>query len=214
MSGAGILSDLELAELCQAIYESPSPVSWDKEYISPLFSHAALKRINGVAYVVRRGSRSPEDWYRDLGFWPMRCPPLNTHVHGGIIAGVLWTFDQIEADIGDDPFVLTGHSLGAGEAILQGGLMIAAGKHPQAVVAFEPPRVAFKSLCDPDRTRCYRNRADPVPEVPVFEIPLVGCYVPEKPFIALDGPADPADTSPLREHHITCVIAGLKALAH
>jgi hypothetical protein len=205
-----MLTDIDRAELCAAIYQDPSPVTWDKEYESPL-GHAALKRIDGINRIVRRGSKDPIDWYRDFIALPREFPPLGW-VHPGILAGVLWTFKEMEADLGSDPYELLGHSLGGGEIIGQAGLMIARGHPPQLVVAFEPPRVAFRSLCDHTRTRTYRNLDDPVTEVPDLEIPFEGRYVPEMAFIGLAGKPSVYDTSPLRAHHIGCVIAGLRAL--
>jgi Lipase (class 3) len=208
-----MISDLELAWLCGALYQEPSPVAWDKEYASPLFGHAALFVKGGVKYLVRRGSKDPMDWYRDFVALPREFPPLGTYVHPGIVAGVLWTFKEIEADLAGGPYVVAGHSLGGGEGVVLGGLMTARGHAPEAVVAFEPPRVAFKSLCDPATMRTYKNLQDWVPDVPDLSIPFLGHYVIEKPFIELDGPPSPLDQGKFRFHHITCVIEGLEKIA-
>ena len=97
-------------------------------------------------------------------------------VHGGIYAVLLSIWPKMwEAIQKDDKFALTGHSLGAGCAVLATALTVALGKPPVRAAFFAPPRVGFKKmhdLVDQVSTSAYRNANDPVTDVPFRAVPF------------------------------------------
>ncbi len=97
-------------------------------------------------------------------------------VHGGIYAALMSIWPAMwETMRRDDKVALTGHSLGAGCAVLATALMVALGKPPICAAFFAPPRVGFKKvhrLVDQVPTAAYRNGNDPVTDVPFRARPL------------------------------------------
>ena len=102
-------------------------------------------------------------------------------VHGGIYAVRASVWDPmltaIRADVSaGTPVALTGHSLGAGCAVLATALLVAQGIYPIRAAFFAPPRVGFKKMHDlvdlVVANAAYRNGNDPVTDVPFRAVPF------------------------------------------
>jgi hypothetical protein len=206
-----VLSDLDIAECCLALYGDPPTGKWDWVWPTRI-GFAGKFSDGGVEYLIHRGSQDPADWWVDLDAVPVDWPPLG-YVHRGMLGDVLWTEKQIADGLGART-VMAGHSLGGGLAVLRGALLRALGRPPEAVVIFEPPRVAFRSLLSgvvsagtrPVPVRAYQNETDVVTSVPPYP------YVDETAFTHLSVGAAPGDDTLFRFHHLPLVIEGLKLL--
>lgn len=117
------------------------PGTWD--HLIPVDGcYTAIKRIDGISYVMFRGSTTFRDWIDDFDHFaiPFNDPILGD-VHPGARDGVLTVNDQINAMLGDDcQVVIVGHSLGAMHAALYAGYRVAADLPVEALVMFGEPR--------------------------------------------------------------------------
>jgi pimeloyl-ACP methyl ester carboxylesterase len=194
------MTDLALAQLCQALYASAAPAM-----------------AAGIAYEVTdsviccRGSQVTEDWIRDFAVLP-RWTRLGV-VHAGFWAGML---DLYAAVKGVTNPVIVGHSLGAAHARLLAGLFILDGKPVRDLVAFASPRPAFANLRRVIEKggaphRSYRFSNDPVPTVP-FEIPFLPdalTWQHTEPWTKLAGTTGDENLDPLRDHAIANYVTAL-----
>ena len=99
--------------------------------------------FNTIAF---EGTTDWQEWMVD--FFASQIPviehPTLGFVHAGFLLNVQAVFGGIVKELGAlgwPPFYVTGHSKGAGEAILAAGLLKVLGHPPLAVRAYEPPRV-------------------------------------------------------------------------
>ena len=194
-----MIAPLELAKLCQSIYQTDQ--GWDHYWAYDKVV-VALKRSEQGDIIVLRGSQALIDWGRDLAAIPEHHGALGL-VHAGFIAGMDDVFAEVQAAITGRP-IITGHSLGAARAMLLAGLFVAAGKPPQQIAAFGCPRPGGKQLRDMicgsgTLIMSQRNEADPVTYVPF--LPNIFYHVIE-PF-EVHGGAVPGDASIFREHSIS-----------
>ena len=103
-------------------------------------------------------------------------------LHAGFYAAALAAMPFIKYRINGEPFVLCGHSLGAAQALLIGGLLIDDKIPPLKIAAFAPPRVGGEQFVNVVKslTSAYRYADDPVPLVPIWtpqfpykQVPLI-----------------------------------------
>lgn len=136
-----MLTITAICDLYAYLYTSlPVPAgTWD--HIIPVDgAYAAIKRVDGIDYVMFRGSRTFLDWIDD--FDDMAIPVSDAilgPVHPGFRIGVQQVKDQIDALVGEH-VVIVGHSLGAGHAALYAGYRVASAKSVDAVIMFGEPR--------------------------------------------------------------------------
>lgn len=202
-----MISDRVLAGLCADSYDNS--IVWDHIYPETDISlvWAAIKKIDNTDVIVFRGSVTPEDWFQDF-----QAVPIYHNLLGGVEKGFLEGLDEIYAKvslvIGKNPIV-TGHSLGAARACIFGGLLAATNNPPAATVGFGCPRPGYDKLTEilePIPVRLYRNRYDPVTEVPV-PVPLLCPWQHPRYLIHLSVP--PLDDGVLADHNITLYQAGV-----
>lgn len=126
-------------------------------------------------------------------------------VHGGIQAVLMSVWPKMwSAMQGDEKIAVTGHSLGAGCAILATAMMVALGRPPIMAAYFAPPRVGFKKmnrLVDQVPTAAYRNGNDPVTDVPFRARPF--WLYEQRPLLRGGEPCRP----PWDAHHIDRYVA-------
>lgn len=205
-----IIPHVDLAAFCSAVYYDAK--SWD-HYAETEGVVVGHKRLNGSVDVLAfRGSLVVEDWMRDLDEMPVDHPLLG-HVHKGFLAGMDATFEAVQPWLGSW-VVLTGHSLGAARAWVMAGLMAARKRPPNQVTVFGSPRPGFAKLAGMIQSSgsvitSYRNRLDPVTEVPF----LLGLYEHPAPLVQLHGMPGKMDLTPFRDHHCNLYIDGLAELA-
>lgn len=199
-----MLTDLAAAKLCQAVYAGNSSI-WDK-WIEAGGITVGIKQDAVCTIVVFRGSANGEDWLRDLDEFPEEHPILG-HVHSGFLEGMDAFYAVLRPFLHGNVY-LTGHSLGAAHACILAGLMR---DYPllQRVILFGCPRPGFAHLKRLVTAVCgsiasYRNRSDPVPEVPY----LLGLYKHVVEPTQLMSPTDPFN--PALEHSIDLYVQALQ----
>lgn len=138
----------QICDLYAWLYTSlPTPAGmWD--HLIPVDgAYAGIKKVDGIDYVMFRGSTTFMDWMQDFQDFalPKNDPTLGP-LHNGFRSGVLMIKDQIDALVENPVFV--GHSLGAGHAAVCAGYRVAAGKPVQGLVLFGSPRPGGKQLAD------------------------------------------------------------------
>jgi len=165
-----MLTSLNAAKLCQSSYDREY-AAWDR-WLDINGVVAGIKHGSGSTIVAFRGSDCAEDWERDLELLPTRHGKLG-FVHSGFVEGMDHFYDAVKPHlVGDLAFV--GHSLGAARACLLAGMM---DRRVVEIHLFGCPRPGFAKLRDLVRQNCdavysFRNRGDPVAEVPY----MLGLY--------------------------------------
>lgn len=204
-----MLSTTEICDLYAWLYTSlPTPAgTWD-HVIPTDGAYAAIKRIDGIDYVMFRGSTTFLDWIEDFDHFALPFPDtILGEVHSGFRSGVLFVKDKIDALVGDH-VVVVGHSLGAGHADLYAGYRIAAKRPVDAVIMFGEPRAGgmkLASILMGVPIRSYRNGDakghDLVTDVP-FKLPPLLNYMHAETLIDCCFPP-PADDGwgVFRYHH-------------
>ena len=110
---------------------------------------------------------------------------------------------------------IAGHSLGAARALIAAGLLTAAKRPPERVLALGCPKPGFQKLSDlilagGYPVMCVRNGPDPVAAVPLTLPDLPYCK-PVADTAIHEPPADPAD--PFAWHHVQLYLDGVRKLA-
>lgn len=211
------ITDFDIVDLIQLSYQPDS--RWDLRWSGPASDDltVCVKHLGSAIAVIFPGTTDVQGWLRDfeaLAETPHDHPQLGP-VHLGFWAGIEDAYDAVARSGGlDGPVIVGGHSKGAAAAVLFAGLMAANGKSPIAIVTCGEPRAGMAplvALLKPVPIRSYRNRSDPVCDVP-FTLPGFD-YRHLRPFIALDEPAMAGDPwGPLADHHIELYAQGVGAL--
>ena len=113
--------------------------------------HSFQSVVDGINCFAFEGTWDWQVWITDFSAAPIITHPEFGPVHAGYFLTLIPVVDDIEARIralGCPPFYLTGHSAGAGEAILAAAQLKYRGLKPLAVRAFEPPVVGSSILWD------------------------------------------------------------------
>lgn len=196
----------DAVRLCAAIYD-PTTLPWDRFWDAGGPDGICVGQ-NGSTLVFR-GSVTPEDWFRDL-----KGNPIEDQVLGGVETGFMEGMHEFYAEIVDglsqNPIVC-GHSLGAARALLFGALLTANHRPPAAIVTFGSPMPGFQKLAamlNIVPVSSYKNRFDPVTDVPVP-------FYPDKPYmhpralLPLDIKPPLTDCSLFADHHIGLYMQGI-----
>lgn len=218
-----MLTDAAIAEIYAWLYVDTIPVpagTWDHVIDGPLDAYVCVKTIDGVHYVMFRGSTTFLDWIADFADEALQWPDaVLGGVHAGFRDGVCLVREALDNIVMDqNPVVIVGHSLGAGHAVLYAGYRVAAGKRVDAIVMFGEPRAGGKALADILASvpiRSYRNcdvqGHDLVTDVP-RAVPLVLDYRHPRELIDVSR-APPANDawSVFAYHHFGLYCAALGA---
>lgn len=218
-----MISDFDIADLCTRIYAPAGepPVEWDF-FEAGVGDHGVcygIKRIDGIDYVILRGSKSFLDWRRDGDWWSR--PKIDARlgpVWPGFVEAMPEAWQQIQPRIGAR-VVVGGHSLGAARASPLVGLMMIDGCKPLARVVFGEPYPAMQPLANlvaqiPGRS--YRNgdnhHHDLVTDVP-YPLPFLN-WVRASPLIHVSAQPTVEATSLLGRafdwHHMALYRQALK----
>jgi hypothetical protein len=120
-------------------------VVWDRKIDGPICW--ALKKIGDIWYLVFRGSVTRDDWLHDFEALAIWRDDLLAHVHPGFYAGMKDILIESLAIIGDDDYLIVGHSLGAARAAIAAAYAIVlAPKRPLARITWGEPRPGFSDL--------------------------------------------------------------------
>lgn len=207
-----MVTDLELAQVCWDLYFEPNKLDHvvDTDGVTVGISHKDEHSI-----ICFRGSTTLLDWMRDFQAQMVFDADL-----GGVELGFMQGLRKIAGErpggaIPASPIYITGHSLGAARALIFAALEKLKGLPIAGVTVFGPPRpgaAKLKEILAPVPVRMYRNRLDPVCEVP-FDIPLIDPYVHVSDLISVD--AAPAPEDPwgfVADHHMELYLEALKGL--
>ena len=139
---------LPLAEAAAACYAPGATPTWQSEFRLVHVFHSVVLDTNCFAF---EGTTDLAEWAVD--FFALQVPVFDHPILGAVHAGFLLDVEAVIGNIiakmsslGWPPFYVTGHSKGAGEAILCHALLKALGHPPLATRAFEPPRVGSEKL--------------------------------------------------------------------
>jgi hypothetical protein len=147
-----MLTDAQLAQFMVNLYAGeaaffdifdPGPIDsicWGALQVGPAINEAA------VTYIFLRGSVTLGDWLRDA----MAIANPFTHdalgpCHPGFYLGMHELWLEIQAKT-QGPWILVGHSLGAGRGYILGAIMVLDGKPPLRQVYFGSPKPGFSKL--------------------------------------------------------------------
>ena len=207
-----MITDLYLARLCQSAYDPGA--SWDSRWTQKSVYVYCRKVVNTYA-IVFRGSDNLTDWLDNLKGWPSHHKDLG-FCHTGFLEDMDVVVGEVLALVNGHPIVITGHSLGAARALILGALLTVLGVKPQSIVVFGSPRPGAgklkKVLLDGGfPIRSYRNRSDPVCDVPYVMmrkwLPDFGIYQQPVDFTPLD--VFDWRESGIKEHGIDLYVKGL-----
>lgn len=179
----------------------------------------ASKRCGTFDVVCLRGSKTLEDWARDA--FSFTLPFANRGlgpVHPGFKIGMDDAWAEIRSKT-HGPWVIAGHSLGAGRAAILAGLMVLDGCAPIRRVVFGEPRPGFQQLADlialvPAASYCNGSQAhahDRVTDVPLeFGVEQ---YVHPTPLSYVNAPPAAASSGLFAWHHMGLYREALKGMA-
>jgi pimeloyl-ACP methyl ester carboxylesterase len=156
-----MLTDTAICDQYAWLYSNLQAPAGTWDHVIPVDgAYCAIKRVDGVDYVMFRGSLTFMDWYDDLEDFALPVhDAILGDVHPGFLVGVKLIKDLVDALVGDH-VVVVGHSLGAGHAALYSGYRVAAGKSVDAIVMFGEPRAGGSRLSEilaKTTVRSYRN---------------------------------------------------------
>jgi hypothetical protein len=200
LAGLGALTPAVAVRAAAATYVSEP--TWKGSTFLTQSIQAHRTKVDGVNLIAFRGSRRLGDWWLDFQAAPHAVIGHDDvgRVHAGFLEAAQSIAPTIAADIGDEPYVPIGHSLGGALALL---LPILMPRRPIAIFGYAPPRV-YADQVPPwivDLTEALRFGNDPVtdqpltfPHVPVYPVgrsinPPTDCHHIENYVSAVIGTA-------------------------
>jgi hypothetical protein len=201
--------DLACAQLCADSYSDHSQFDYIHEAPAVWMG---VRHDDDVTTIACRGSYDIPDWVANVQFRMVMDPDLGG-VEEGFITGIRDAFDNVARRIGINPVRITGHSRGAAHGAVLSAIMLKAGAPPRLVILFGCPRPGaekLKYLLSGTTIRSYRNRTDPVCDLPEPLLDLLP-YVHVRDFTPVDvAPADPLDI--LGDHHILNYVTAMEKI--
>lgn len=146
-----MITDLDVARLCNAIYTDPQVVPWE-HFIEWEDLTFGMVNVGDCFVVINRGSFTREDWHLD--FEAFANPLLHAGlgpVHRGFMKGMENQWYMVKEKckrLGITKVKFGGHSLGAAHATLQTGLAILDGWMPYPRCVFGEPMSTFQQGAD------------------------------------------------------------------
>jgi hypothetical protein len=164
------ITELDVYKVCHGTYEDGYPFDLIFQRETDDETYVGVKRFGNIDVVAFRGSTTLLDWFRNFNLLPT-CE-----------RGVGWIGENFEDGLSaaranlltvlGPHVVVTGHSRGAGEATDFACDLVLANRPPLALVALAPPRTSIASkqadLLSSILVRAYRNKGDPVTQVPLW----------------------------------------------
>lgn len=195
-----MISDLDLCLLCNKTYSSSASLPIPKSGV-----YVCTTQVRDGIVVAFRGSITEQDWLRDGETIPRqaRNHPQLGYCHDGFLSAGESIVNEVVKAVGNQPLIITGHSLGGAEAVAVGALLTLMKKPIAKIVTFGAPRVGmweFVKVMNAVRAlRQYRRGNDPVPMVPFF-IPIIFRYRNTRDPLIQIGKDQP---NAFDAHHIT-----------
>lgn len=200
-------TDNDIARVCASSYDSTT--TWDKLWQGADSGDIYVGETHDT--ICFRGSVTQEDWFRDFDALSVDDPILGG-LHAGFAQGIHEFFTK-NLQLLRPNSIICGHSLGAARALIMGAYMEQAGLRPRAVIVFGAPRPGFARLAEilqPVTVRSYKNRFDPVTDVPVPFFPSLP-YVHPRQSININVKPPLEDLELLADHHIELYVSGTPA---
>ena len=181
-----MLSDTEIADLYAWLYTDLPPPKGMWDHVFPIDgAYAAIKRINGIDYVLFRGSVSTIDWLEDFFKVAVPIPDFYLgYVHPGFVLSIRAIQDRRKSG-GGEKVGIVGHSLGAGHAQIFAGLRVVKNLPVDKIVLFGSPRAGGPTLSgvlSKLKIISYRNAEpkghDLVTDIPVAFPPVINYQHP------------------------------------
>jgi len=154
-----------LALLCRDAYTAPPDIK-----VGGIVR--ALSRPSTAGRVIAfQGTQDIDQALADLDIGPEHIIGLGD-MHEGIWRATKSASTLCDKALGDEPGILTGHSLGGALALALGAHRCLRGRPPLAIITFGAPRVgvgpALRLLFEQHGVdvRLYRHGADPIPYLP------------------------------------------------
>jgi hypothetical protein len=205
-----LVSDLTLARLCADTYAPGAVPTWNTPNV-----HAFLTMQDGYSIVCFRGSASTQDWLQNFKAFVVEgsVPNAKDHiclglVHDAWFGEVATIFETMVKEIPMDPIIISGHSKGSSDGLYLAAMLLAAtNRNVAKVTTFGTPRPGrLNGLLSRMPGKDYRNRNDPVCEVP--------------PYLHHPRLITPLDAAPmaddpwglLADHHVNLYIEGVAKL--
>lgn len=206
-------TDLDLAQVCWNLYFDISKLDRivDVEGVTVGISHKDNHSI-----ICFRGSTSLLDWLRDFQAQMVFDMDIGG-VELGFMQGMRAIMGQRPGGAAPDkPVYITGHSLGAARALIFAAMETFKGLPIAGVTVFGPPRpgsARLKDILVPVPVRLYRNRRDPICEVPL-DIPLIDPYTHVRELTAVDVAPPPNDPwGVVADHHMELYLKAMQIAA-
>lgn len=202
------MTDLELVRAAADTYDPAA--SWDR-----VWNADGVWMFYRPTVLAFRGSKTPEDWIRDLGALPSYESDIG-FVESGFMLGMRGALREWRREYPSVRPWITGHSLGGARAALLAALLVHADfALPQALVTFGAPRPGFFKLRRVLRRgkfpmRAYQNDGDPVPALPPHVCKIMPYIHPETSVPLHVGAG--TGTGPLAAHHVRQYVAGIESL--
>jgi len=210
-----LVTDLDLALACQDTYTG-APPSWGTDV-----THVYLSEVNGTSVVAFEGTRDLLEWMVDFNAVPLDTDTFS-HVDLGLVHAGWWNdvssvADEILAYLqplaaAGKPMACTGHSKGAGEALIFAALAKTKGITWERVSTFGTPHPGYlNGLVTAQMGADYRDMVNPAD--PICEVPF---YLPRpRPITKVMAPLplwNVPDYGLMIAHHIQNYVAALKQL--
>lgn len=178
-------TDLDLAQVCWDLYYDPGKLD---RVITTSGVTVGIAHKDDHSIICFRGSTTVLDWLRDL-----QAQMVFDMYLGGVELGFMQGLREIIGErpggaVPGVPVYVTGHSLGAARALIFVAMETLKGLPIAGVTVFGPPRPGaskLKEILAPVPIRMYRNRRDPVCDVPL-DIPLLDPYMHVRDLIHVD----------------------------
>lgn len=224
-----MISDAQIADLLVQLYAGPEGFDFYEPGNGDSGICWALSKFPDEYVFLLRGSKTFEDWYRDL---IALATPFEHNVfgpvHQGFLLGMREAVDEMEAQM---PFgsampktiTIAGHSLGAGRAAIAVAYMLQDGVTPSLLrrVVFGEPKPGLPQLAKfisgvPGRS--YRNGTnfhhDYITDVPATIKPLQMYMHPTPLIFVNEPPADEVEEllDVFAFHHLELYAAALRKL--
>lgn len=196
-----MITDHDLALASQAAYSgTPTWATRDVQAYLTVRPEGAIVAFRGTADIV--------GLLRDLEA-ALIVHGMADHIDLGptpesFLADVLEIYPLIVADLPPDIDVFaTGHSKGAAEAEIFAALLLQSTGRNVSCSVFAPPRVGrLNGILASMPGRSYRNRIDPVTEVPLLPHP--------RAITAIDVMPPELELGPLADHHVSLYVRGVE----
>lgn len=211
-----MLTDLELANLCQAQYDGDSVFNYTFSTAGVDYSIACFPTCTAIVF---EGSHDLPDWVSNFEALMQQVSDFGG-VERGFYSGLPQAFAQARPLIPLDlPVYVTGHSRGAAHAQIFGAMLIIA-LYNVEIVVFGSPRPGDANLAaiiNKIPNRSYRNfngfdTQDFVTDVPL-DLTLIAPFVHPSPQILIDVvPPDPDPWGLFKMHHLSAYIKGLEKI--